>query len=108
MNEYEKELLNDKNKLCFLHNLLSTRHFSEEFLELTIGYYDSWRCLRTQNDLSPYFCFRYLYDNDTDSADDWTDYYDVLRYLKKRDIYTVDFIQQEFERAMKDREIKNN
>jgi len=25
--------------------------------------------------------FRYLYDNDTDSADDWTDYNDVERYL---------------------------
>jgi len=103
MNEYEKELLNDKSKLSTLHNLLSGRQFSEEFLELTIGYYDSWRCLRTQNNLSPYFCFRYLYDNNTDSADNWTDYYDVLRYLKKTNTYTDEFIEQEFQRAMKDR-----
>jgi hypothetical protein len=103
MNEYEKELLNDKNKLSCLHNLLSNRQFSEEFLKLTVGYYDSWKCLRTQNNLSPYFCFRYMYDNDTDSADNWTDYYDVLRYLKKTNTYTDEFIEQEFYRAMKDR-----
>ena len=103
MDDYEKELLKDKNKLCSMHNLVTNRQFSEEFLELTIGYYDSWRCLRTQNNLSPYFCYRYLYDNDTDSADNWTDYYDVLNYLKKKNIYTDEFIELEFKRAMKDR-----
>lgn len=103
MNDYEKNLLNDKSKLCILYNLLENYQYSEEFLIQTIGYYDSWRCLKTQKNLSPYFCFRYLYDNDTDSADNWTDYYDVIRYLKKTKTYTDEFIEKEFERAMKDR-----
>jgi hypothetical protein len=105
MNDYEKELLESKNQLSYIYNLLSTRQFSEEFLIKTSGYYDSWRCLRTQNNLSPYFCFRYLYDIDTDSADNWTDYYDVIRYLKKSNNYTDEFIEQEFQRAMRDRKI---
>ncbi len=28
--------------------------------------------------------FRYLYDNDTDSADDWTDYNNVKYYLEPK------------------------
>ena len=26
--------------------------------------------------------FKYLYDNETDSADDWTDYNDIKEYLE--------------------------
>ena len=100
--QFEQELLNDPNKLSWMYNLLSQHQFSEEFLIKTIGYYDSWRCLRTQKNLSPYFCFRYLYDNDTDSADDWTDYNNVKDYLLKRD-YTEEQIEAEFKRAMNDR-----
>ena len=77
---FENELLNNPQKLSFMSNLLKEHQFSEPFLIQTILYYDSWRCIRTQKNLSPYFCFRYLYDNDTDSADDWTDYNDVERY----------------------------
>ena len=108
MDDYEKKLLETKTELSYIHNLLSARQFSEEFLIETAGYYDSWRCLRTQNNLSPYFCFRYLYDIDTDSADDWTDYNDVIRYLKKLNKYTEEFIEEEFQRAIKDRELTNN
>lgn len=100
--QLEKELLDNPDKLSWMHNLLSQHQFSEDFLIKTIGYYDSWRCLRTQKNLSPYFCFRYLYDNDTDSADDWTDYNDVKRYLLKRG-YTEEQIKEEFIRAMNDR-----
>ncbi len=95
MNQFEIDLLNDPAKLCWMYNLLSQHQFSEDFLIKTIGYYDSWRCLRTQNNLSPEFCFKYLYDNDTDSADDWTDYNDVKRYLLKRG-YTEEQIIQSF------------
>jgi hypothetical protein len=49
-----------------------------------------------------------LYDIDTDSADDWTDYHDVIRYLKKLNKYTEEFIEGEFQRAMKDRETTNH
>jgi hypothetical protein len=93
MNSFEIELLKDPKRLSFMSNLLKQYQFSEEFLIETICYYDSWKCLRTQNNLSPYFCFRYLYDNDTDSADDWTDYNQIKEYLLKR-AYTIEQIDE--------------
>jgi hypothetical protein len=102
MNENEIKMLKDTELLSCMNNLLYKHQFSEEFLIQTICYYDSWRCLRSQENLSPYFCFRYLYDNKTDSADDWTDYNDIMRYLKKQNI-DVNFIENEFNRAMNDR-----
>ncbi len=103
MNNFEIELLNDPGRLSWIHNLLTQHQFSEEFLIETHGYYDSWKCLRTQKNLSPYFCFRYLYDNEYDSADDWTDYNNVKDYLLKRG-YNEEQIKEEFKKAMKDRE----
>jgi hypothetical protein len=94
--QLEMDLLNDPEKLSYMNNLLSKYQFSQEFLIKTVGYYDSWKCLRYQNNLSPEFCFRYLYDNDTDSADDWTDYNDIKEYLLKRG-YTEEQIKQSFE-----------
>ena len=93
MNSFEIELLKVPERLSFMSNLLKHHQFSEEFLIQTICYYDSWKCLRTQNNLSPYFCFRYLYDNDTDSADDWTDYNQIKDYLLKR-AYTIEQIDE--------------
>ena len=104
MDDYEIELLNNKTELTYIHSLLLSRQFSEEFLIKTAGYYDSWKCLKTQDNLSPYFCFRYLYDINTDSADNWTDYNDVIRYLKKLNKYTDEFIEEEYQRAMKYRQ----
>ena len=102
MEDIEKELLSNPSKLSFMNNLLFQYQFSEDFLIKTILYYDSWKCLRSQNNLSPSFCFRYLYDNQTDSADDWTDYNDIKDYLKKRN-YTNEEIEKEFTIAMIDR-----
>jgi hypothetical protein len=100
--EFEKYLSENKNLLSFMNNLLQKNQFTEEFLIKYRLYYDSWKCLRNQTNLSPYFCFRYLYDTqEYDSADDWTDYNDVLRYLKED--YEPDFINSEFNRAMNDR-----
>jgi hypothetical protein len=103
MNSFEKNLLESPEKLSFMSNLLREHQFSEEFLIHTICYYDSWKCMRTQKNLSPYFCFRYLYDNDTDSADDWTDYNQVKDYQLKRG-YTEEQIHLYFKQAMADRE----
>ena len=97
------ELLKTPGKLAFMNSLLKQYQFPEEFLIKTIGYYDSWKCLQNQWDLSPYFCFRYLYDNDTDSADDWTDYNEIYKYLSDRK-YEYNFIRSEYSRAMKDRD----
>lgn len=85
MNELEIDLLNNPNKLSLMNYLLMKYQFSEEFLIKTRIYYDSWKCIRRQDNLSPYFCFRYLYDTpEFDSADDWTDYNEIYEYLKKR------------------------
>jgi hypothetical protein len=97
-------LLKSPDRLCFMNSLLSQYQFPEDFLIKTICYYDSWKCLRSQWDLSPYFCFRYLYDNDTDSADDWTDYNEILLYLLERK-YSNEIINEEYIKAMKDRNI---
>ena len=84
MNELELNLLNNPNNLCFMNNLLMRYQFSEEFLIKTRIYYDSWKCIRRQDNLSPYFCFRYLYDTpEFDSADDWTDYSEIYNYLER-------------------------
>jgi hypothetical protein len=81
MNDFEKELLDNPNKLTFMNNLLFKHQFSEEFLIKTIGYYDSWKCLKSQKNLSLKFCVMYLYDNKTDSADNWTSYNDLEQYF---------------------------
>ena len=110
--QLEMDLLNDPNKLSWMNNLLKIHQFSEEFLIKTIGYYDSWKCLRYQNNLSPEFCFKYLYDNQTDSMDSWTDYIEIEEYLLKRG-YTKEQIKEAFIKTDKiadkiaDKEIKN-
>ena len=100
---FEIDLLNNPKELSYMHSLLTKHQFSDPFLIETICYYDSWRCLRTQKNLSPYFCFKYLYDNKTDSMDSWTDYNEVEDYLLKRG-YTKEQIKEEFIKAMDDRE----
>jgi len=99
----EQELLQNTSKLSYMNNLFSQYQFSEDFLIKTRIYYDSWKCLRTQNNLSPFFCFKYLYDRqEYDSADDWTDYNQVYNYLKSKN-YTDEFIKKEYNRAMNER-----
>lgn len=100
--EFEKYLLSNKNLLSWMNNLLQQNEFTEDFLIKTKPYYDSWKCLRNQSNLSIYFCFRYLYDSPDDSVDDWTDYNDVLKYFNNK--YSNEYINSEYERAMKDRE----
>jgi hypothetical protein len=96
------ELLSSPNKLIFMNNLLAQYQFPEYFLIKTIEYYDSWKCLKTQWNLSPYFCFRYLYDNDTDSADNWTDFSEIYKYLLENN-HSNDIIEKAYQNAMKDR-----
>jgi SOS response regulatory protein OraA/RecX len=43
------------------------------------------------------FCFRYLYDSEYDSADDWTDYSEIEEYFLKRG-YTKEQINEEFQK----------
>lgn len=103
--EFEKYLLENEDLLSWMTNLLSDNEFTEDFLIKTRIYYDSWKCLNRQKNLSPYFCFYWLYDRqEYDSADDWTDYNQVYEYLKNK--YEHDFIRSEFNRAMIDRNEK--
>ncbi len=81
----ENDILDRKDLLPYIQNYFSNRQFSEDFLSKTLQYYDSWICLRYQKNLSPYFCFKYLYDNKTDSADNWTSYNDIMKYLNKQE-----------------------
>ncbi len=108
MNKYlnmsEDEILNSQSHIAYMDLIIRTKQLSEKFLAQTIGYYNSWTCLKHQRNLTPYFCFRYLYCNETDSKCNWTDYNDVIRYLEKQDTrYTQDEIKQAFKQAMNDR-----
>lgn len=104
-----EQYLNDNpSKLSFMNNYLKQYQFSEEFLIKNRIYYDSWKCIRTQKNLSPYFCFRYLYDTpEYDSADDWTDYTEIENYLKNNN-YTIDEIRKAQDIALKEREDEIN
>jgi hypothetical protein len=105
--EFENHLLENDGLLSWMNNLLSDNEFTEDFLIKTRIYYDSWKCLNRQKNLSPYFCFYWLYDRqEYDSADNWTDYTQVYNYLK--DKYDDEFIKTELKRAIKDREEKEN
>jgi hypothetical protein len=108
MNEIQKlsenEIINTIKYLPYINIYLRERQFTEDFLSKTIEYYDSWNCLKYQKNLSPYFCFRYLYDNKTDSADNWTDYNDIITYLSKQDKkYSEEEIKYYFNQALNDR-----
>jgi hypothetical protein len=104
MDNFENMLLNDPTKLSYMNNLLYQYQFSEDFLIKTRLYYDSWKCLSSQKNLTPYFCFYYLYDREEyDSADDWTDYNQVFNYLKKLN-YTDEVIYEAYNKAMDDRD----
>ena len=99
----EKYLNDNPIKLSLMNNYLRLYQFSEDFLIKNRIYYDSWKCLRTQNNLSPYFCFRYLYDTqEYDSADNWTDYNDVMKYLKNKN-YTTNHINDAYNKAINDK-----
>ena len=78
-----EQILADPTLLAQVNTLLDRRHFSLDFLAATAEWYDSWICLRSQPHLTPTFCFRYLYDNGTDSADNWTDSNDIARYFSR-------------------------
>lgn len=100
----EEELLKNPDWLRSLQYYLYKRQFTEAFLAQTLEYYDSWVCLRTQQGLSPYFCYRWLYDNDTDSADDWTDCNDIAAYFRRTQPHvTKEELEAAFKKAIADR-----
>jgi len=99
MNEFEQHLLTNPSELSTMNNHLRTNQFSEEFLIKVRPFYDSWKCIRTQNGLSIEFCFKYLYDSEFDSADDWTDYSEIESYFVKKG-YSKEYIRDIFEKII--------
>jgi hypothetical protein len=80
----EAEILNNLNAYGpYIEMLLKKRQFSEDFLEKTSAWYDSWVCLKHQKSLSREFCIRVLLDKPTDSADNWTSLNDIDYYFEK-------------------------
>jgi spore coat polysaccharide biosynthesis protein SpsF (cytidylyltransferase family) len=106
LNMNDEEIINMINNTNCISTkgILIKRQYSEEVLLALHGIADSWEILKTQHNLSPYFCFKYLYDCPLDSADDWTSYDEIVSYLKKEfpDI-TQHQIEKEFNKAMNDR-----
>jgi hypothetical protein len=85
------------------HNLYSMNYyltiyqFTEDILIKTLDYYDSPKCLDHQLNLSPYFCFYYLYDKESDSTDCFTGYNDIIEYFNHRNSeYTPDMLYDIF------------
>ncbi len=100
----EDVILSNVKNYIYVSQLLKFRQFSEEFLIKTLDYYDSWECLKTQKNLSPNFCFKYLYDKSTDTKDNWTDYNDIVRYLNKQQIkYPSNYINSIFNEIIRDK-----
>lgn len=80
INLSEEELLIPQNR-SYINILIKMRQFSESFLIKSINYYDSYECLKWQKNLTPEFCFRYLYDRE--GTDNWVDFNDVVKYIKR-------------------------
>jgi hypothetical protein len=104
----EKELLEDTIYYPYISSLLKYRQFSEDFLSKTIYYYNSWDCLKYQKNLTPYFCFYYLFDNNTDNSDNWTSYNDIEYYFQQYNpLITKDELEIIYKKAINDRNIKS-
>ena len=84
--DFEESIYNNKDELSNINKLLLKYEFSESFLIKTRKYYNSTICLQTQHNLSPYFCFYYLYDRREYDNNNWSDYNDIYKYLSNNNI----------------------
>jgi spore coat polysaccharide biosynthesis protein SpsF (cytidylyltransferase family) len=97
------EMINQTNCIN-TSSMLKKRQYNEKVLLALHGLADSWEILATQHNLTPYFCFKYLYDCPLDSEDDWTSYPEVVSYLEKEfPEIKEEEIRREFNKAMEDR-----
>jgi len=79
--DYEEFFQTQNHNLGLMNYYLTQYQFSEDILIKTLDYYDSHKCLNLQQNLTPYFCFYYLYNKRSDSADIFTSYSDILNYF---------------------------
>ena len=81
------------------NNKIKLYQFSEKYLIKNIKYFNSNICLEYQINLTPYFCFRYLYNNISEPLCNRVYYNNIIEYfrIKKEfneniiDIYTKIF-----------------
>lgn len=79
---------NKKENWRLINDFLELYQIPEAILIKTHGHYDSNKCLKTQVNLTPYFCFKYLYNSMEDTNDNRVDYNDILSNFKNK--YTHD------------------
>ena len=66
------------------NNKIKLYQFSEKYLIKNIKYFNSNICLEYQHNLSPYFCFRYLYNNKTEPIKNRVYYNNIIDYFKNK------------------------
>lgn len=84
-------------KLYNFNDMLRNNQYDEIFLIKNRHKYDLYVCLYSQNNISPYFCFKYLYDFNEkydDFSDNWVSYDDIINKFSKT--FSVDFLENEF------------
>ena len=64
------------------NNKIKNYQFSEKYLIKNIKYFNSNVCLENQMYLTPYFCFRYLYNNITEPIENRVYYNNIIDYFK--------------------------
>ena len=82
---------------------LRDEQYDEPTLIKYRDFYDAMTCLQTQKNLSPYFCFRYLYDSKEhhNDSDQWVSYDDIINYFSNK--YNNILLLMELEKAESDK-----
>ena len=75
-----------------INNKLKLYQFSEKYLIKNLNFFNSNVCLEYQNNLTPYFCFRYLYNNITEPLKNRVYYNNIIEYFRKTMKYNEKFI----------------
>jgi hypothetical protein len=89
----EEQVIIDSDRIHYMNNLLKNDQFSIGFLIYTREYYNGDICLLTQRNLSPEFCFKYIYNKECD-GDRVVTYDQIEKYLLNR--FTKDEIKEFF------------
>lgn len=74
-----------------INALLKSNQYDEKYLIENIDYIDPYTCLKSQHNLSPEFCFKYLYNKDDNN---WVSYEDIVAYFDKNKKYTSEQLKK--------------
>ena len=66
------------------NNKLKIIQYDENYLIDNLQFFNSNVCLEYQKQLSPYFCFRYLYNNKTEPIKNRVYYNNIIDYFKNK------------------------